>query len=164
MKTIIILASFLIGCFLSGCSELEERYIPESPLPAEENADSYTVYQGASTYGDEFVVNYSNETWEYIFENTNRKLKHQAIAGCELWLNEGAVGRSEEPTIIEIEAGNYTWTRGIFSTERRAVYSTPVNNKYYLFGVTYAEPATEAELEQCLADAEEVIATFEPVE
>ena len=146
-------------------------FAPESPLfqpmppsPVRESTGGYYIYQEKSAYGDEFTVRYPSEVWKYSFEETNRKLKHQAIAGCELWLNEGPRGNSEESIVTEIEAGDNTWIRGIFPIARRGIYGADVDSKYYLFGVTYAESTTEAELEQCLAEAEAVIATFEPVE
>ncbi len=147
-------------------------FLPESPLlpqttptlPVREGVNGYKVYRERSTYGDEFLVQYSGDVWEYSPEETNQKLKHQAILDCELWLNEGAMGHVGQPSIAKIEAGENIWDRGIYQMERRAIYGAQVEDKYYLFGVTYAESATEAELEQCLSAAEEIIATFEPVE
>ena len=138
-----------------------------SPLPTDQAGDGEILYQGLTTWGNEFQVRYDSDVWEYTEINYYREpvLYHRRIAGCRLNLREGARGWPEPDAREIANLAGHKWTRDIHSTVtggRYVLYYVDVEDVSFLFAVIHQDSLPEDQADQCLADGEAVLDTLQP--
>ena len=155
----------------SGCKESQPLPLPDeeqaiSPLPTVDVFVDYEVFRGLSVYNDPFQLQFQRNTWELPKGDPDRRntvLSHLAISDCALLLREGSREWPAPDTHFEWDLGNYRVYKNTYLSGR-TIYSLqePVNRKTFLFAVLFSDSISNEAFEQCHADAEDVISTFQP--
>ncbi len=140
---------------------------PISPQPTVQLSDDEILYEGPTTWGNLFQVRYNKDIWDYaeIDQDLEPVLYHREISGCRFNLSEGARGWPEPDESNLVSLAGYEWSQDVhiaFAGGRYIMYHLTIDSSSFLFAVIHLDPLPPDQSDQCRADAEAILDTFQP--